>query len=144
MILPILRFSFIFLLLFLFLYEFGIESIRQFLAKQKLVVESSREYTDSDHPAITVCAINGGLHGWRNGKILKAPFEELCSKAANAQEAYQCIKKNTFDFSDLLSGAVDGNGEEIDESDWKMGISRIESSFCRYWYRYEASFENQV
>ena len=129
MLLSILRFSFIFLLLFLFFHQFGIESIRKYLAKQKFVVESSREYTDSDHPAITVCASNG-LHGWRDGTIHKSPFEELCSEATNAQEAYQCIKKNTFDLPDLLSGAVDGNGEEINESDWKMGIARINRGKC--------------
>ena len=129
MVLSILRFSFIFLLFFLFFYEFGIESIRKFLAKQKFVVESSREYTDSDHPAITVCASNG-LHGWRDGTILKHPFEKLCSEATNAQEAYQCINENTFDLSDILSGAVDGNSEEIKESDWKVGIFRLNRGKC--------------
>ena len=71
MTLRILKVGFISGLLFMFYNLFGQESIAKFLAKETFVVESSRDYAEADHPAITVCATNNGVTGWRNVKIIK-------------------------------------------------------------------------
>ena len=138
-------FSYIGVLLLVFFHQVGIESFIKFLARQKFVIESFREFTNSDHPAITVCASNG-LHGWRDGSIFKNPFEELCSASTNAKEAYHCININTFNLSDLVSGAVDGNREAVNESEWKIDISSVNKGKCftLSWYKYRAQFENDI
>ena len=128
-ILYMLKIGFISGLLLMFFKLFGQESIAKFLAKQTFVVESSRDYTAEDHPAITVCATNNGASGWRTGKILEDTFHTICNSSANAEEGYQCITNSTFNLSEMVNFAMDGNQNKIDKSHWQLDISSID--FCK-------------
>ena len=123
MILNILKIGFIIGLLFMFFKLFGQESIVKFLAKQTIVVESSKDYTAADRPAITVCAVSG----WRKSEDM---FRTICNSSANAKKAYQCIKNSTFDLSEMVNLAMDENQNIIDNSHWQLEISKIDYGKC--------------
>ena len=116
MTLCILKIGFMSVLLLMFFKLFGQESIAKFLAKQSFVVESSRDYTAADHPAITVCATYNGASGWRTEEILEDTFNKICNSSANADEGYKCITNSTFNLHKMVNFTVDGNQNTIDKS----------------------------
>ena len=81
---------------------------------QTIVVESSKDYTKDDNPAITVCGTLTGNHGWRNKSIVFQPFEQVCNGTDNAPETYDCIRNNTLDFSEIVYKTTDGHETSID------------------------------
>ena len=130
MTLCILKIGFMSVLLLMFFKLFGQESIAKFLAKQTFVIESSKDYTAADHPAITVCATNNGYSGWRNGEVREDTFKTICNSSANAEEGYQCITNGTFDLSEMVIFAMDGSQNKIDKSHWQLDISSIDYGKC--------------
>ena len=104
--------TFFFIILCLVFFKlFGIESIEKFFAQQTFVVESFRQYTRADNPGITVCATVNGATGWKNEKLYHDPFKKLCYKSTSTKEAYECIKNNTYDLSDIVYDATDGGNK---------------------------------
>ena len=85
MLLLTIKVVFISFLLLMFFKLFGIESVNKFLAKQTFILESSRDYTKADHPAITVCATANGLNGWKSGSK-EEEFHKICNSSADARE----------------------------------------------------------
>ena len=61
----VLKYGFAGVLMILFFLLFGAPSIEKYQAKQTIVVESHKDYDETDHPAITVCGTNG-VSGWTN------------------------------------------------------------------------------
>ena len=53
-------------------------------------MESTKNYEETDHPAITVCVNNGGT-GWRENEIefsFENGFQTICNSSTNAAEAF--------------------------------------------------------
>jgi hypothetical protein len=96
-----------------------------------------------DQPAITVCATTMKDHGWKmknKSKIRYSKiFQTVSNSSTNAVEAKECIYKNTFELSDMVISAKDGNKTILNETHWKEDISffwagRL-SDFSKIFYR---------
>ena len=129
----VLKFAFACFLLLLFFIVFGLPSLEKFNAKKTIVIESTKDYEETDHPAITVCA-NNGVFGWRqNGSNLENDkvFQTICNSSTNAAEALECINKNTFNLSEMVITTEDENQNILNESHWKEDISYFMAGKCQ-------------
>ena len=77
-----------------------------------------------------MCATVNGATGWKNEKLYHNPFKELCNNTTRTNEAYECIKKNTYDLADMVYNTTDGDNTTVDESHWMMDISSITLGKC--------------
>ena len=71
-----------------------------------------------------MCATVNGATGWKNEKLYHNPLKKLCYKSTSTKEAYECIKNNTYDLSDIVYDAT------VDKSHWMMDISSITLGKC--------------
>ena len=123
----VLKYGFAGVLMILFFLLFGAPSIEKYQAKQTIVVESHKDYDETDHPAITVCGTNG-VSGWRNYDSSLhhgTPFQTVCNLSTNAEEAVECVDKNTFNLTEMVVAAINSKHESLDESDWQEDISSL-------------------
>ena len=125
----VLKYVFAGVLMTLFFLLFGAPAVEKYQAKQTIVVETTKDYDETDHPAFTVC----GTPGWRNYDSTLhhgIPFEIFCNLSTNAKEAIDCVNKNTFNLTEMVVAAINSEHESLEESDWQEDISTLSAGKC--------------
>ena len=130
-ILIILKLAFACFLVFFFFLLFGAPSIKKFLAKQTIVVKSSKKFGETDNPALTVCS----GQGWKDREVdpgtTGTGFKGACGSSTDAEEALNCIKNQSFNLSDLVISAVDGENQTLKSDHWMENLSWISAGKCQ-------------
>ena len=122
-----------FLLLWLFLYFFGVPAVQKFLDKKVLVVKSRRDTKGTPAPAVTIVMRNDETQsGWKEkGQLGSAGFvQPLCSDANTTKSFASCIQKNTYNKSELIKsvmiGSAENNGSsKVGDHNWKEDFTHI-------------------
>jgi hypothetical protein len=130
-ILLISKLAFACFLVFIFFLLFGAPSIQKFLARQTLVVKSSKQFEETDNPALTVCP----GQGWKGREVNPAKsgmgFKIMCGSSADAEEALRCINIKSFNLSDMVISAVDGGNQTLEADHWMENLSWISNGKCQ-------------
>ena len=124
-ILLILKLAFACFLIFIFFLLFGVPSIQKFLAKQTLVVKSSKKFEETDTPALTVCPIQGWKGREADPGKSGMGFMGACGASADAEEAIDCINNKSCKLSDMVSSAVDGENQTLNADHWLENLGWI-------------------
>ena len=149
MIVNIFQVFFIFILILLFCILFGFPSLQTFFAKETFFTEQSKTYDDAeDNPAITICPMNRNSFGWKIANISAPPskvFQTICNASANADEAYECINKESYKIDDII---VETDDNIIKKSSWIEDISFLIFGKCytldKSFIQIGASLESQL
>ena len=115
---------FVLFLTIAFFMLFGLPSLQKFFAKNTIVIETGKEYGEEDQPAITFCSFKNAC-GWKEAVNLSQSdnvFQTICNYSKDAEEAYECINKSNFGWSESLLETVDSNFNVLNETNWNEDL----------------------
>ena len=101
-------------LLGLFLHFFGLPALKRFHDKKVIVVTSVENTDGIPAPAITITVIgakNG--NGWKTQGAIRKFVTKHCKKAKSTNAIIQCIKRQTYNLSEISSGIKMGLGPSV-------------------------------
>ena len=123
------------LLLLLFYILFGQESINKYLDESTFTIEEKVDFDQEAPPAVTICALKDAI-GWKhegNFENVVAKlyvFDKFCNNSANAEEALECIRENTFSFNETVTDTLYLDSPSIPSSAWDTDITLFTGGQC--------------
>ena len=132
-------------LLGLFMRYFGLPALERYHNKEVIVVTSKRESEGIPVPAVTIAVQkNDTKNGWKDTEIKWGFVKRLCSSGNTAEAITDCIEKQTYNLSEIVTGVDLGFwrfSNKVEDVNWKEDFAH---SYAGRTYTLELSLKLRV